>query len=261
MSILEKIIADKRKEVDRQKELVPLDILEKSSYLERKGISLVSELGAKGSSGIIAEYKRKSPSAGVLNEGVDPEPITGAYSEAGAAGLSVLTDQKYFGGTIDDLVRVRRVSELPILRKEFIIDEYQVLESRATGADVILLIAAVLNRNQVQQLSGLAKKLGLEVILEVHEEIELNRLHNSIDIIGVNNRDLKRMITDVETSRQLAGKIPSEFIKVSESGISNAETIMELKEYGFRGFLIGEHFMQHKNPGTECKRLIKKLRS
>jgi indole-3-glycerol phosphate synthase len=261
MSILEKIIADKRKEVDRQKELVPLDTLEKSSYLESKGISLVSGLGARSSSGIIAEYKRKSPSAGVMNEGVDPEPIARAYAEAGAAGMSILTDRKYFGGTIVDLDRVRRVSELPILRKEFIIDEYQVLESRASGADVILLIAAVLNRNQVQQFAGLAKTLGMEVILEIHEEKELDRLHNSVDIIGVNNRDLKRMITDVETSRQLASKIPSEFVKVSESGISNAETIVELKEYGFLGFLIGEHFMQHKDPGIECRRLIKKLRS
>ena len=260
MTILDNIIADKTREVLQQKKLVPVDILEKSAYIEREAVSLSSSLSAEGSSGIIAEFKRSSPSAGRINESADPVRVSMAYSVAGAAGLSVLTDWKYFGGTAEDLSRIRMIYKGPILRKEFIIDEYQVLESKAIGADVILLIAAVLEKKQAQQLAGTAKSIGLEVLLEIHDEKELDRIHGSVDLVGINNRDLKKMITDVETSKMLASKIPGEMGKISESGISEPGTIMELREYGFQGFLIGEYFMKQEDPGEACRKLIKKLK-
>lgn len=256
MTILDSIIADKKKEVLQQKKLVPVEILEKSAYIDRKGISLSDALGAKRSSGIIAEFKRRSPSGGRINENADPVIVTTAYSKAGVAGLSVLTDWKYFGGTAVDLSRVRLAYDGPILRKDFIIDEYQVLETKAIGADVILLIAAVLDRKQVQNLAGVAKNVGLEVLLEIHQEKELDRIHDSVDMVGINNRDLNRLVTDVETSRRLAPRIPEEFLKISESGISHAEIITGLREYGYRGFLIGEFFMKQEDPGQACRNLI-----
>jgi len=256
MSILDHIIANKKKEVLQQKELVPVDILENSAYIEKEAVSLSSVLHEDGNSGIIAEFKRRSPSGGRINESADPVSVATAYSEAGAAGLSILTDRKYFGGTAGDLSRVRLACREPILRKEFIIDEYQVLESKAIGADAILLIAAVLGKRKIQQLAGMAKSIGLEVLLEIHDERELDSIHGSIDLVGVNNRDLNKMVTDIETSRRLAPKIPGEFSKISESGISKPETILELRDHGFKGFLIGEFFMKQEDPGEVCRNLI-----
>jgi indole-3-glycerol phosphate synthase len=259
MSILDHIIAEKKKEVIQQKELVPVDLMEKSAYIDRKAVSLSSVLHEDGSSGIIAEFKRKSPSGGRINESADPVSVATAYTQAGAAGLSVLTDRTYFGGTAADLSRVRLACMLPVLRKEFIIDEYQVLESKAIGADVILLIASVLGKKEIRRLSGMAKSIGLEVLLEIHCERELDSIHETVDLVGVNNRDLKKMVTDIETSRRLAQKIPGEFAKVSESGISKAETIMELRDHGFKGFLIGEFFMREVDPGEACRNLINNI--
>ena len=260
MSVLDRIIAHKHKEVRHQKEMVPVDILEKSAYFKRDVISLSLSLGEEFSSGIIAEFKRKSPSAGLINEKADPVSVTRAYGDSGAAGLSVLTDLEFFGGSSKDLEQVRGSTELPVLRKEFIIDEYQVLETRALGADAILLIATILDRKVVKTLAKLAKSVGLEVLLEVHEESELDRINEFADLVGVNNRDLKKMVTNVDTSKQLAQKIPGEFVKVSESGISRVETIIELREFGYQGFLIGEFFMKQDDPGMACFELIQQLK-
>ena len=225
----------------------------------RPTISLRDGLAGSSRGGIIAEFKRKSPSRGIINENADPVKISKGYVQAGATGLSVLTDTRYFGGSREDLVRVREANQHPILRKDFMIDEYQVLEARAWGADVILLIAAVLEKDMVRRLSEVAHSLGLEVLLEIHEESDLEVLTDNIDMVGVNNRDLKRMHTDVNTSLLLSEKIPADFIKISESGISDPETILTLKEYGYRGFLIGEYFMQQTDPAMACRELMEGL--
>lgn len=259
MDILETIIAHKKKELPQQKKEIPPGILEKKPMFNRSTISLRDGLLRSTQGGIIAEFKRKSPSRGTINENADPVIISKGYVQAGACGLSVLTDNKYFAGRGEDLVRVREANTIPILRKDFLIDEYQVLEARAWGADVILLIAAVLGKDEVSKLSALARSLGLEVLLEVHEESELDVLNDNIDIVGVNNRDLKRMVTDVNASLTLSEKIPEDFTKISESGISDPETISTLKEYGYSGFLIGEHFMQQRDPAAACRILIEGL--
>ena len=259
MDILETIIADKRRELLQVKQKTSTDKLEREPMFRRPTISLRDGLAGSSRGGIIAEFKRKSPSRGIINENADPVKISKGYVQAGATGLSVLTDTRYFGGSREDLVRVREANQHPILRKDFMIDEYQVLEARAWGADVILLIAAVLEKDMVRRLSEVAHSLGLEVLLEIQEESDLEVLTDNIDMVGVNNRDLKRMHTDVNTSLLLSEKIPADLIKISESGISDPGTILTLKEYGYRGFLIGEYFMQHPDPSNACRELIEGL--
>ncbi|MFK7951260.1 MAG: indole-3-glycerol phosphate synthase TrpC [Ekhidna sp.] len=261
MDILSEIVANKRKEVAAQKELYPVKLLEQSTYFGGQPVSLKKYLKREDKSGIIAEIKRKSPSKGVINKHVSVERTSIGYMKAGASGLSILTDQNYFGGTLEDLKVARSFNFCPILRKDFMIDEYQVIEAKSAGADVILLIAAVLDKNEIEQLGGLAQSLGMEVLLEVHNEEELeNSITDKVNLIGVNNRNLKTFETDVQVSKDLASKIPSEFVKVSESGISLPETISELKEFGFEGFLIGETFMTSGRPEKAAKDFIKKLK-
>ena len=259
MDILETIIADKKRELQLVKQKVSIDELERDPVFSRPTISLRDGLAGSSKPGVIAEFKRKSPSRGMINEYADPVKVSRGYVQAGANGLSVLTDTKYFAGCREDLARAREANECPILRKDFMIDEYQILEARAWGADVILLIAAVLEKDEVKKLSAFAHSLGLEVLLEVHEESELDALNENIDIVGVNNRDLKRMHTDVSTSLAMSDKIPADFLKISESGISDPGTILTLKEYGYQGFLIGEYFMQQKDPAIACRELIEGL--
>lgn len=259
MDILETIIADKKRELLQAKRKTSTDKLEREPMFRRPTISLRDGLAGSSRGGIIAEFKRKSPSRGIINENADPVIISKGYVQSGATGLSVLTDTGYFGGSREDLVRVREANQHPILRKDFMIDEYQVLEARAWGADVILLIAAVLEKDMVRRLSEVAHSLGLEVLLEIHEESDLEVLTENIDMVGVNNRDLKRMQTDVNTSLRLSEKIPADLIKISESGISDPGTILTLKEYGYMGFLIGEYFMQHSDPANACRELIEGL--
>ena len=259
MNILDKIVADKRKEVDLKKSLITLPQLEASVMMERTSVSL-AEMLRKSNSGVIAEHKRRSPSKSVINQNLSVQDVAKGYADAGACGISVLTDGKYFGGSLDDLVLARAATNIPILRKEFIIDEYQIVEAKAYGADVILLIAAILSREEIKTLSELAKKLGLDVLLEVHNEAELEKsLMPSLDMLGVNNRNLKTFDVDLNTSKSLSVKIPDDFVKVSESGISSVEAIRELKEYGYQGFLIGENFMKTDNPGVSASGFIKKL--
>ena len=259
MNILDQIIVDKKKEVALRKELFPASYWEQSSLFEKPVISLSNRL-KKSSSGIIAEHKRRSPSKSNINSNLSIFEVAQGYENAGVCGMSVLTDLKYFGGALEDLVQARAVCTLPILRKEFIIDEYQLIEAKAHGADVVLLIAAVLTREAIESLSFCAKQIDLEVLLEVHTQQELDKaLMPSIDMIGVNNRDLKTFEVNIETSIEMASAIPSDFIKVSESGISTLDSIKTLKGHGFQGFLVGEHFMKTNSPGAAAKQFIEGL--
>mgnify|MGYP002630907120 CR=1 FL=1 len=259
MNILDKIVADKRTEVDLRKSLIPIKQLENSVLFERNAISLTNKL-QQSQSGIIAEHKRRSPSKLVINQNLNVFDVAKGYEDAGVCGMSVLTDGKYFGGSLDDLLTARASCDLPLLRKEFIIDEYQLLEAKAYGADVILLIAAILTREEIKQFSEFAKGLNLEVLLEVHNEEELLKsIMPSLDMLGVNNRNLKNFAVSLETSKKLSALIPNDFVKVSESGISTIEAIKELKPYGYKGFLIGENFMKTDNAGISAKQFIKAL--
>ncbi|WP_417198985.1 indole-3-glycerol phosphate synthase TrpC [Bizionia sp.] len=256
MDILEKIVADKRLEVALKKQLIPSLQLEQSVLFERETISLVKNL-QHSPFGTIAEHKRRSPSKQVINHNLNVFDVAQGYEKAGVSGMSVLTDGKYFGGSLDDLLLARSSCNLPLLRKEFIIDSYQILEAKAYGADVILLIAAILTQEEIKSFSEFAKSLQLEVLLEVHNEAELQKsIMPSLDMIGVNNRNLKTFEVSLETSKTLSSYIPNEFIKISESGISNVEAIKELKPFGFQGFLIGENFMKTDNPGESANHFI-----
>ncbi len=259
MNILDRIVADKRIEVDLKKSVISARQLEKSVLFGRSGSSLADALRSS-SSGIIAEHKPRSPSKSVINQGLNVSDVVYGYETAGASGVSVLTDGKYFGGSLDDLLLARASVEIPILRKEFIIDEYQILEAKAFGADVILLIASILSKEEIKQFSELAKSLHLDVLLEVHNLEELQKsIMPSLDMLGVNNRNLKTFEVSLDTSKTLATEISDEFVKVSESGISTTAAINELKTYGYQGFLIGENFMKTENPGMNAQKFISEL--
>ena len=260
MTILDKITAYKLKEVEAKKEAIPIRLLEKFPLFNKETKSLAEALRIS-TTGIIAEHKRRSPSKAVINDKVLMHEVALGYQEAGAKGISVLTDSNFFGGSLEDLLLAEKTVHIPILRKEFIIDPYQIYESKAYGADAILLIAACLSAEELKQYSHLAKSLKLEVLLEVHnlEELEKSLLPN-VDMIGVNNRNLKNFKVNIDLSKKLSAEIPKEYVKISESGISNIETIKELRTYGFEGFLIGENFMITENPGETAKTFIKALR-
>lgn len=259
MTILEKIIETKKNELEIVKKTISIEELKKLPNFERKSISLVERL-KNSSHGIIAEHKRKSPSKSIINDSISINEIITGYNNANVCGISVLTDKDYFGGSLNDLRNARKLTNIPILRKEFIIDEYQIIEAKANGADVILLIAACLEKDQIKSFSSLAKEIGLEVLIEIHDENELKKcLTNTIDIIGVNNRNLKTFEVDINTSIKLSNMIPEKFTKISESGISNYNEIIKLRKYGFKGFLIGELFMKNNNPGKEVLNLIQNI--
>ena len=259
MNILDKIVADKYKEVALRKQLIPVKQLENSVLFERRCTSLAAAL-SKSNSGIIAEHKRRSPSKSTINNGLNVQDVAIGYQNAGACGMSVLTDGKYFGGSLDDLILARAASSFPLLRKEFIIDAYQILEAKAYGADVILLIAAVLSQQEIKNLSEFAKSLGMDVLLEVHDLDELQKsIMPSLDMLGVNNRNLKTFEVSLDISKTLSTAIPDDFVKVSESGISSVAAIKELIPYGYKGFLIGENFMKTDNPGLSAETFINQL--
>lgn len=259
MTILEEIAGYKRKEVENNKLLNDFNKLEKSKYFRRVCLSLTEFLLDDGKSGIIAEYKRKSPSSGVINEKVKIEDVTVGYVSAGASGLSILTDSKYFGGDNDDLIKARELNTVPILRKDFTINEYQIIEAKSIGADVVLLIAAILDIKHARELARIANSLDMQVLMEIHEEKELDFLNEFVNIVGVNNRNLKSFTVDINTSYKLSEKIPPEFIKISESGIANPEDIMKLKDYSYHGFLIGENFMKDDDPVKSFERFVKEI--
>jgi len=260
--ILEEIVAHKRKELKELKGILPLhDLAEKvEEYLEndkRHTLSMRQSL-AESDSGIIAEFKRRSPSKGWIKEDGEPTVIPPSYAENGAAALSILTDEKFFGGKLKFIQQARPlVPPTPILRKDFIIDEYQLLQARQIGADAVLLIAACLSKQKCKELARKAHALGLETLLEVHSEPELEYIGDNIDMVGVNNRNLGTFHTDVQNSYRLSNLLPKDYLLVSESGISNPLTVRELRQAGFRGFLIGETFMKTPNPGLALKEFIK----
>jgi indole-3-glycerol phosphate synthase len=256
MNILEKIVADKRKEVGDRSKSKSLSQLQDSPFYKRQSVSLKASLLKHDSTGIIAEFKRRSPSKGWIFPEADVMEVTGSYLQNGAAALSILTDEKYFGGTSDDLISVRNLN-IPILRKDFIIDSYQIEEAKSIGADVILLIAACLSPEEVKQLASYARKIGLEVLLELHNEEELAHICEDTEIVGINNRDLKTFNVNIERSLKMAASIPEGKVKVAESGIDSPEMIRAFRKAGFSGFLIGEYFMRTNNPGKSLADLVK----
>jgi indole-3-glycerol phosphate synthase len=259
MNILDKIIEHKKVEVAEAKAAVSVGELEKQEFFSRPTFSLKASLVDPGRTGIIAEFKRRSPSKGVINDRVTVEEVTRGYTEAGASCLSVLTDRLFFGGSKEDLMKAR-FNKIPILRKDFIIDEYQIVEARAMGADVILLIAACLKPAQVRKLAAFALSLGLEVLLEIHAEEELDHICDETTLVGVNNRDLKTFTVDVERSIRLSRDIPAGKLLIAESGINQAATIRHMRDSGFHGFLVGEYFMKNENPAIAFASFVQQLK-
>jgi indole-3-glycerol phosphate synthase len=258
--MLKEIIANKRFEIDIQKQHVSLKQLQ-NELTDTKPLRSMRTALIESASGIISEFKRRSPSNGWIKEDAEIDKIIPAYTQAGAAALSILTDEKFFGGNLKDIRKVRMLTNIPILRKDFVIDEYQLYQAKIAGADAILLIAAILERGQCEELAGKAHELGLEVLLEIHHDNELSYTTFDIDMIGINNRNLKTFHTNVEISFQLAGQLPQNVLLVSESGISNPGTVKKLRIAGYRGFLIGETFMKTENPGDTLMDFITQLDS
>ena len=258
MNILEKIIEQKKIEVAERKLLAPEAVLRSNKNFKRNCYSLIEKLNKKNTNGIIAEFKRKSPSKGFINQFANVVEITEGYTNGGAACLSVLTDNQFFGGSTDDLVAAR-TNQIPILRKDFIIDEYQIVEAKAMGADIILLIAACLSVEEVKRLAAFAVSLGLEVLLELYDESELAHICDETILVGVNNRNLKDFKVDVNASLEMAKKIPDNKIKIAESGISDPGMIKIFKQAGFKGFLIGETFMKETNPAMAFNTFAKNI--
>lgn len=260
MSILDTIIAQKFKEVATRKLLVPAAQLETSPYFVRETLSLKQSILDPNKTGIIAEFKRKSPSKGIINDSANVLSVTQAYTLFGASGLSVLTDEDFFGGHTNDLVTAR-ANVLPILRKDFIVDEYQILEAKAMGADVILLIASCLTTERVKSLAAFAQSLQLEILLELHHQDELNHINEYIEIVGINNRNLNTFEVDIDNSIRMAEQLGTQFVKVAESGIKSPEDVIRFKKHGFDAFLIGENFMKNANPEMAFQTFVTTLQS
>ena len=256
--VLSEIIANKRFEVDLQKQSISLEQLQNSLETTVKQRSLKEALKSS-SSGIIAEFKRRSPSKGWINRKALAEDIVPGYANAGASAVSILTDEKFFGGNLKDIKDARPLIDIPILRKDFIVDEYQLYQAKIIGADAVLLIAAALKKEELHALAAKAHELGLEVLLEIHSVEELKYINANMDVIGINNRNLGTFFTDVENSFRLAEQLPSDAVLVSESGISDPATVKRLQKAGFKGFLIGENFMKTDNPELALKSFIEVL--
>lgn len=260
-TILDTIIAHKRKEIEFFKAKSSVARFEKEGFFWNfTNRSLKESLLRPGSTGIIAEFKRKSPSKGWFTKPeLEVEPVVAPYNYHGAAAISVLTDREFFGGDLDDLIQTKVITDIPVLRKDFMIDPWQIAEAKAFGADVILLIAACLTPGEVQSMAAYARSIGLEVLLELHEESELGHICEETEIIGINNRDLKTFAVDIDRSLRMAEKIPAGKIKVAESGISQIQNIQLFRQHGFSGFLIGENFMKEPNPGEAFKSFVTEL--
>lgn len=259
MNILDQIIAAKKKEIQVSKSQISVEQLEDSAFFDRDTFSLKESLKSK--SGIIAEFKRKSPSKGIISEKADVLEVAKSYENFGASGISILTDSDFFGGNFADILKVRKEINIPVLRKDFMIDEYQFYEAKSIGADVILLIAACLSVSQVHEFTELSHQLGLEVLLEIHSEDELMHFNNNVDLVGINNRNLKDFKVDLQHSVNLKNLLPKGILSVAESGVYSVEDFKFLKEKGFDGFLMGEYFMKNENPGTAFEEFIIKISS
>lgn len=254
MNILDTIIERKKQEILDSKSKISLQQLKESEFFGRTTYSLKETIASK--SGIIAEFKRKSPSKGIINDKVSPLEVVSEYEKFGASAVSILTDQDFFGGSFNDILSVRKSVNIPILRKDFMIDEYQFFEAKSMGADVILLIAACLSPNQVSEFTELAHQLDLEVLLEIHTEEELLHINKNIDFVGINNRNLKDFKVDLQHSVNLKNQLPYDILSIAESGIYSEEDFKFLKEKGFNGFLMGEYFMKNENPGNKFREFI-----
>jgi indole-3-glycerol phosphate synthase len=259
MKKLQEIVLEKRKQVEEDKKILPVEILQRSVHFNRQCTSLKEYIGRDDKSGIIAEIKKKSPALGAINPEIKVENLAKGYTQAGASALSILTDFKFFGGCNADLTAARDNTSCPILRKDFVIDEYQVIEAKSIGSDVILLIAAILTMEEIERFTNLAHKLGMEVLFEIHSVQELEKVYAKVDVIGVNNRNLETMKIDIATSKNMAKLIPEGYIKISESGIENPEIVLELKQLGYDGFLIGSYFMKHADPGKALADFIRQI--
>ncbi|MBP5364856.1 MAG: indole-3-glycerol-phosphate synthase [Bacteroidales bacterium] len=259
-TILDEIVENKRLETAELKKRVTLLQLKQNQLFERKTFSLKNAL-LQSKTGIIAEFKRRSPSKGDIHQGIDPKDVVPLYEQYGCTGVSCLADNKYFGGSAADVAQARaNLTRTPLLFKEFLTDPYQLYLAKSSGADVILLIAACLQKTQCQELALEAQALGLQTLLEVHSEDELSYYDAKyIDILGVNNRNLKIFKTDIGISKSLIKNMPDDAVKISESGISNPQTVVELKHLGFNGFLMGENFMKEANPGIALKKFIEEV--
>ncbi len=258
MDILQKIINYKKPLLEQQKRQIPIEALQIHPYFKRKSLSLSNALTKPDSSGIIAEFKRRSPSKPAINLTADVQQVTTGYQKSGAAALSILTDTHFFGGKNLDIEQIRDFINIPILRKDFIFDTYQVYEAKSIGADAILLIAEVLSKDEILQLAKTAHELGMEVLLEIHSTSQLDKLNPYINVLGINNRNLKTFEVSIDNSIQIAGKLPEDINKISESGIRSPEDIKRLRTYGFQGFLIGESFMKTPAPEQACRDFISK---
>lgn len=259
MKILEEIVQHKKGEVKSKKELYPIALLEKSPFFDSPCVSLKKYILKPDKSGIIAEFKRKSPSKSNINLYANPEEISISYMQGGASAISVLTDEAYFGAKPNDIEIIRSFNLCPVLRKEFIVDEYQIIEARSKGTDAVLLICEILTKEELQSLNQCAKNLGMEVLIELHGKDQIEKLPPDVDLIGINNRDLKSFTIDFDRSKEMLHLLPKDMIKIAESGLDNLHSVLDLKASGFDGFLIGEHFMKQAQPGEECKRFSEAL--
>ncbi|MGF2411272.1 MAG: indole-3-glycerol phosphate synthase TrpC [Ferruginibacter sp.] len=260
-NILEQVVEKRKTTVQQLKAILPMQAWQMMPLYNRKCISLKQNLLDEKGTGIIAEFKRASPSKGIINNDANVFDVVSGYELHGAAAASILTEPVYFKGTNDDIINIRESINIPILRKDFIFDEYQIAEAKAIGADVILLIAASLTPAEVKRLATFATGVGLEVLLEIHTEEELQHICDATEIVGINNRDLKTFTVDINRSIELGKKIPADKIKIAESGINNIDTICTFKNAGFKGFLIGENFMKAPNPTIAFAEFVQQLKA
>ena len=259
MNKLQEITNYKKKEVFNKMDIYPIKLLEKSIYYTSKCVSLQEYIKRDDKSGVIAEFKRKSPSKGMINAYSDVEKTSIGYMQSGASALSILTDDHFFGGKNEDLITARKFNYCPILRKDFTVHEYQIIEAKSIGADAILLITSILSKEQIKSFTKIAHGLGLEVLLEVHDENDLDKYTPEIKLVGVNNRNLQTFEVDFENAIKLSQELPLETLKIAESGISSPSNIKFLRHHGFEGFLIGEEFMKSANPEDVCKHFIQQI--
>ncbi|MFW5753995.1 MAG: indole-3-glycerol phosphate synthase TrpC [Marinilabiliaceae bacterium] len=252
MNILDRIVARKKEEIRSAKEKVSVRELQYYRHFEAPAVSLKQKLTDNKEFPVIAEFKRRSPSKGDIHPGAKTKDIIPEYARAGVSGISVLTDNDFFAGSNEDLSTARDLTRVPIIRKEFIIDPYQVYEAKAIGASAILLIASILTRKQALDLATLANYLGMEILMELHDRSEMDKLNVYVDMVGVNNRNLKTFDVDLQNAIDMAASLPEDMLPVAESGIHSAEDLLHLKEAGFKGFLMGEFFMKQEDPGGAC---------
>lgn len=261
MNILNKIVAHKKEEIETLQQKVSVKELKYYRHFSSEVSSLKNSLTENNGFPVIAEFKRRSPSKGDINITAELKDVISGYQKAGAAGISVLTDHHFFGGSNDDLSIARDQAKIPVIRKEFIINPYQIYESKAIGADAILLIAAVLEKEQARDLAALANYLGMEVLMELHDEKDAEKLNAYVDMVGINNRNLKTFEVNLEHAAQMASLLPGDILPIAESGIHSADDVLFLKNAGFKGFLMGEYFMKHNDPGQACMKLKEVLTS